>query len=100
MWRERSETMKQGLVAVISGKAKSSTRWLFGLFLALPFLMQMDAFKNLVTPLFAAHPKVSSAFGSLTALALLLHNPTVQQVLGIGAVDELPSPIPTITLDK
>jgi hypothetical protein len=88
--------MKHNFVAVITGKAKASTRWLFGLFLALPLLMQNDAFKNLVTPLLAAHPKAASAFGSITALALLLHDPKVQQVLGIGEITTLPTPATVI----
>lgn len=79
--------MKESMMELITGKAKASTKALLALFMALPFLMQIDAVKNFVTPLLLAHPKISTAVGSLTSIALLLHNPQVQRVLGITTVE-------------
>ena len=75
--------MKQNIYALISGKVKVSTKILFALFMSLPFLMQVDAVKNFLTPIFAAHPKIAATVSSLAGIALLLHNPQVQQALGI-----------------
>ena len=75
--------MKQNLLALIKGEVKVSTKVLFGLFLALPLLMQNDASKNFVTPILSMHPKIAAAVGSLVSISVLLHNPQVQTILGI-----------------
>jgi hypothetical protein len=82
------------LIAIIQGKAKTSTKWLLGAIVSFATLMQIDAVKNLVTPLVAHHPKVSSIIAALIAIGTLLHNPTVQQVFGLGTV------VPTATLNE
>jgi hypothetical protein len=86
--------MKRNLVAIITGKAKASTKWLFGAIVSFGGLMQIDAVKNFVTPLVAKHPKISAIVVCLTTIGTLLHDPRVQQVLGIGTV------VPTATLNE
>jgi hypothetical protein len=75
--------MRENLVNILTGKAKSSTKWLFSLLLGLPVLMQIPAFEKFVAPLLSAHPKVATFVGSLVAIGTLLHDPKVRSILGI-----------------
>lgn len=72
--------MKDSVATLISGKIKASTKVLIGLLIAFPATMQIEAVKNFVTPLAAAHPKLATAIGALVTIGLVLHSPAIQAI--------------------
>ena len=73
--------MHKNLLNILAGDARLSTRWLFGLLLALPALMKIPAVTDFVKPLLTAHPQIAMLVASLIAIGTLLHNPQVLDVL-------------------
>ena len=52
-------------------------------------LVQIPAVKDVLIPLLASHPHISTIFGGLTVIGSLMANPQVQQVLGIEEKSEM-----------
>jgi hypothetical protein len=81
--------MTHNLIAVITGKAKVSTKALIGMLLTFGSLMQIPAVNSFVAPLIAHHPHIASIIGTLLGIYAVLHNPQVQQVLHLNQPVEL-----------
>ena len=67
--------IKQGLTGLAKG--------LIGVLIGLAGLMQIDAVKNFVTPIFNAHPKIAAVVAAAIGIGMLLQNPAVQKILHI-----------------
>lgn len=75
--------MKDNFIAIVTGKARALTNVLVGLILGFGTLMAVPQVNSLVMPIIAKHPTVDSIVGMVVSLSLLLHNPQVDQLLGI-----------------
>lgn len=71
--------MKDTFISVVTLKAKNSTKTIFAVLVALPGLVQIPTVKSWIS----AHPKVSATMGTFVMIGTLLHNPKLQQALGI-----------------
>lgn len=87
--------VKDSVLLVIRGQLKGSTKAFIGLIIAFPTLMQIDAVKNFVTPLAAAHPKLATAIGGITLLGTLMHTPVIQAIFAEKTVAIVEKPADT-----
>ena len=70
-------------MTIDTSQIKISTKGIVSAVLAFGSLMQVPAFSALVLGFADHHPHISSIVAAGTAIAALLHNPTVQNILGI-----------------
>lgn len=70
-------------MTIDTGKLKLSTKSLVSFVLTFGGLMQIPQFGNIVMALAKGHPHITIAVASLSSAAMLLHNPQVEQLLGI-----------------
>jgi len=70
-------------MAFYVSKLKISTKSLIAFLIGLGSLMQVPAIENPVMAFAAHHPHVATIIAALTAIIGLLHNPTVDAILGI-----------------
>ena len=66
-----------------TSKLKLSTKSLVSALLGFGALMQIPAVSQLVLGLTEKHPHAAAMITALSGAAMLLHNPQVQEVLGI-----------------
>jgi len=65
-------------------KLKFSTKGLIGFLLGLGSLLQVPQVSAPVFAFIKLHPHYAAAFGALTGIITLLHNPQVEAALGIN----------------
>jgi len=71
------------VVALDLSKLKISTQSLVAFLITLGGLLQIPQVSAFVLGLAAKHPHIAVAVGVITGIAALLHNPQVEQALGI-----------------
>lgn len=76
-------------MTIDTSKLQASTKNLMGLVVTAGTLFQIPAVHDFLIIQVHAHPHLAGIFGTLTAVAALLHNPQVQDVLGIKRTVEI-----------
>lgn len=87
-------------MVIDTAKLKISTKRLFAFFLCFGGLMQIPTVSGFVGSVTLHHPHVAALVTAVTGIALLLHNPEVQDVLGIKTTHVLTETSEKITLVK
>lgn len=70
-------------MTIDAGKLKISTKALASAFMLFGALMQIDVVKQFVLQLTAHHPHIASIVTAAIGVYAILHNPLVEQTLGI-----------------
>lgn len=87
-------------MVIDTAKLKISTKTLVGLFLAFGSAMQIPAVNQFVLSVTAQHKNLASLVTVLSGIALLLHNPEVQDALGIKKTVAVTETMEEVSLAK
>lgn len=71
-------------MVIDTARLKVSTKTLFSLFAAFGTVMQIPAVNQYVLAVTAEHKHLAALVTAISGIALLLHNPEVQGVLGVA----------------
>ena len=75
-------------MVIDTSKLKISTKSLVVMLMGFGTLMQIPAVSQFVLALTSQHKNVASVVTAITGIAMLLHNPEVQDVLGMKRAED------------
>lgn len=87
-------------MVIDTAKLKVSTKTLVALLVAFGSAMQIPAVNQLVLSITAQHKNFASIVTAITGIAMLLHNPEVQDALGIKKTVQVTETSEQVSLAK